>query len=70
MQIWNLYYKKYKGRVVLRGEIVKDDSGVYAVFTEQGSTASQMTAANVMGVIARLPDFDGQTADAVLSTLK
>ena len=28
---------KYKGRVVFRGEIVKDDSGSYAVFTEQGS---------------------------------
>ena len=26
--------KKYKGRVVLRGDIVKDDSGSYAVFTE------------------------------------
>ena len=30
-------HQKYKGRVVLRGEIVKDDSGSYAVFTEQGS---------------------------------
>ena len=29
--------QKYKGRVVLRGDIVKDDSGAYAVFTEQGS---------------------------------
>ena len=37
--------QKYKGRVVLRGDIVKDDSGSYAVFTEQGSSASQMTAA-------------------------
>ena len=36
---------KYKGRVVLRGDIVKDDSGSYAVFTEQGSSGSQMTAA-------------------------
>ena len=26
----------YKGRVVIRGDIVKDDSGSYAVFTEQG----------------------------------
>ena len=33
--------KKYKGRVVLRGDIVKDDSRSYAVFTEQGSSASQ-----------------------------
>ena len=39
---------KNKGRVVLRGDIVKDDSGSYAAFTEQGSSASQMTAAKVM----------------------
>ena len=32
-------HQKYKGRVVLRGDIVKDDSGSYAVFTEQGSSA-------------------------------
>ena len=47
-------HQKYKGRVVLRGDIVKDDSGSYAVFTEQGSSASQMTAANVMDIISRL----------------
>ena len=41
-------YQKCKGRVVLRGDIVKDDSGSYAVFTGQGSPASQMTAAKVM----------------------
>ena len=44
-------FQKYKGRVVLRGDSVKDDSGgSYAVFTEQGSTASQMMAAEVMDV--------------------
>ena len=32
-------HQKYKGRVALRGDIVKDDSGSYAVFTEQGSSA-------------------------------
>ena len=57
--------QKYKGRVVLRGDIVKDNSGADAVFTEQGSSAFQMTAAKVMDVIARLPDCDGQAADAV-----
>ena len=56
---------KYKGRVVLRGDIVKDDSGSYAVFTEQGSSASQMTAAKIMDIISRLPGCDGQAADAV-----
>ena len=29
-------HQKYKGRVVLRGDIVKDNSGSCAVFTEQG----------------------------------
>ena len=58
-------HRKYKGRVVLRGDIVKHDSGSYAVFTEQGSSASQMTAAKVMDIISRLPGCAGQAADAV-----
>ena len=56
---------KHKGRVVLRGDIVKDDSGAHAENTEQGSSASQMTAAKIMDVIVRLPGCDGQGADAV-----
>ena len=44
---------------------MKDDSGSYAVFTEQGSSASQMTAAEVMDIISRLPGCAGQAADAV-----
>ena len=43
--------QKYKGRVVLRGDIVKDDSGAFAVLSEQGLSASPMTAAKVMDVI-------------------
>ena len=58
-------HQKYKGRAVLRGDIVKDDSGSYAVFTEQGSSASQMTAAKIMDIISRLPGCAGQAADAV-----
>ena len=58
-------HQKYKGRVVLRGDNVKDDSGSYAVFTEQGSSASQMTAAKVMDIISRLSGCAGQAADAV-----
>ena len=52
--------QKYKGRVVLRGDIVKDDSGSYAVFPEQGSSTSQMMAAKVMDVMSRLPGCGGQ----------
>ena len=62
--------QKYKGRVVLRGDIVKDDPGSYAVFTEQGSSASQMTVAKVMDIICRLPGCSGQAADAVSACTK
>ena len=58
-------HQKYKGRVVFRGDIVKDDSASCAVFTEQGSSASQMTAAEVMDIISRLPGRAGQAIDAV-----
>ena len=53
-------FPKYKGRVVLRGGIVKVDSGSYAAFTKQGPSALQMTAAKVIGVRVR-----PHTADAV-----
>ena len=43
---------------------MKDDSGSYAVFTEQGSSASQMTTARVLDVIARLLGCAGQASDA------
>ena len=59
-------FLKNKGRVVLRGDIEKDFSGAYAVFAEQGSSASHMTAAHVMDVIARLHDCDGQAAAGLL----
>ena len=57
--------QKYKGRLVLQADIVKDDSRAHAVITEQGSSASQVTAAKVMDVISWLPDCDGQAADAM-----
>ena len=44
---------------------MKDDSGSHAVFTELGSSASQMTAAKVMDIISRLPGCAGQAAEAV-----
>ena len=44
---------------------MKDDDGSCEVFTEQGSSASQMTAAKVMDIISTLPGCAGQAADAV-----
>ena len=58
-------HQKYKGRVVLLGDIVKDNSGSYVAFIEHGSSALQMTAAKIMDIISRLPGCDGQAADAV-----
>ena len=43
----------------------RKNSGSYAVFTEQGSSASQMTTAKIMDIISRLPGCAGQAADAV-----
>ena len=63
-------HQTYKGRVVLRGDLVKDDSGSYAVFAEQGSPASKMIAAKVMDVISRLPGCAGQAADAVSACIQ
>ena len=61
MRSWNLIFRSTK----VESCIVKDGSGAYAVFTEQASIASQMTAVKVMDVIARLPDCHGEAADAV-----
>ena len=36
-------FQKYNGRVVLRVDVMKDDSGNYAVSTEQGASVSHMT---------------------------
>ena len=57
--------QKYKGRVVFRGDKVRDETGYFAVFTEQGASASQMSAAKFLDAIARMPGMQGQAADAV-----
>ena len=44
---------------------MKDGSGSYEVFSEQGSSASHMTATKIMDIISRLPGCAGQGADAV-----
>ena len=46
-------------------ELYFEATGSYAGFTEQGSSASQMTEARVMDIISRLQGCAGQAADAV-----
>ena len=45
---------------MLSGDAVEDDSGSYAAFTEQGSSASHLTAAKVLDVVPGLPDCAGE----------
>ena len=59
------YEKKYKGRVVLRGDTVRDDTGHFAVFSEQGTSASLLAAAKFIDAIARFPGNDGSDSDAI-----
>ena len=58
-------FQKYKGLVVLRGDVVKDESGSYAVVTEQAWSTLHMAATRVLDVVARLPGCAGQASDAV-----
>ena len=45
--------------MIVRGDMVTDDSGNHAVCTEQGASASHMTAAKVLDVISRIPESSG-----------
>ena len=50
---------------MLRGDVAQGDSRSCRVFPKRGSSASQMTTAEVLDVIARLPGCAGQASDAV-----
>ena len=62
---WRQSTKNTKVELHFERDVAKDDSGSCAVFTEQGSSASQMTGAKIMDIVSRLPGCDGQAADAV-----
>ena len=47
-------FQKYRRRVMLTGDILKDDSGDYAVFTEQGASASHTTEGNVLDIYFKI----------------
>ena len=47
--------KVYKGRIVFRGDGVKDESGALALFSEQDTSASHMAAAKFLDAIGCVP---------------
>ena len=55
---------KYKGRIVFRGDVVKDEDGHFAVFSEQGTSSSHLMAARFVDAVSRMPGMLGQDADA------
>ena len=59
-----------KGRIALRGDIVKDDSDAYATFTDQGSSASWIVAVKVMDVMTTLLNCTVQAVDAVSAYIR
>lgn len=56
--------RSYKGRVVLRGDCIKDDTGYLAAFSEQGTSASHMAASKMIAALAHMTGMDRQDADA------
>ena len=56
--------QSYKGRVVFRGDNVKDESSYLAVFSAQGASASHLAAAKFLDALARMPSNDGIDDDA------
>merc|ERR1712016_543184 len=59
------HLQKYKGRLVLRGDNIRDKDGVQAVFTKQGASASDLVAAKSFDAVARMPGMAGSAADCV-----
>ena len=53
-----------KGRVVFIGNRVADQSGFAALFSEQGSSSSHLTAANLLDAIGHMPGMCVENADA------
>ena len=52
-------FKKYKGRVVVRRDNIKDERGYKAVFADQGASASLMAAAKFLDTISKLLGMTG-----------
>ena len=59
------HLQQLKGRVVLRGDNVKDGTGGYVLFTDQGASASHVTAAEVLDTISQLAGMSDEANGAV-----
>ena len=53
-----------EGKIVFRGDLIKDETGHKAVFTEQSTCASYMAGTKFIDTVARFPRCKGEDADA------
>ena len=58
--------QKCEGRVVLRSDSVKDESGFQAALAERGASASQRAAATFLDTISRRPGMAAPTVPKLL----
>ena len=49
----------------MRGDAMKDEDGVMAVFSEQGASASRVEAARMLDAVARMAGCTGYNIDAI-----
>ena len=57
--------QKYKGRVILRDDVMTDDYGSLAVFTKQCSSASQIPVAKNLDIVDKISGCAGQGIDVL-----
>ena len=55
---------EYKGRVIFQGNMMRDETGFYAIMSEQGTSASHMAGAKILDGLARMPGMTGHDSDA------
>ena len=56
--------QKYKGRVVVHGDNMKDESGLAAVFADAASSTLHIEASKLLGAVAPLTGHGGEQSDA------
>ena len=56
--------QKYKGRVVVQGDNMKDETSLAAVFADASSSASHIEASKLCDAVALQPGCSGEQSDA------
>lgn len=57
--------RRYEGRISGKGDVIKDETDQYAVFCEQGTSASDISTAKLLDMVSRLPGCTEELSDAI-----